>query len=230
MRWRGLSLVLLLGSVAAASDPEAPAHYRVRIETTKGAFVLEANRALAPRGADRFYRLVKDGYYDDSRFFRVVAGRFAQFGIAGKPAMSQAWRDEHIARDPERASNERGAFGFAMVTPHARTTQIFICTSDGMKKQDGQGFAIFGHVVEGMDVVDRLYSEYGETAGGGMRAGHQAKLFEEGNAYLDREFPELDHLIRARILGPVASLPPLLDILDSKRQGRAIISNLQHHP
>jgi cyclophilin family peptidyl-prolyl cis-trans isomerase len=198
MLWRGVLLaVLLCGLVAAQTDPEAPAHYRVRVETTKGAFVLEATRALAPHGADRFYQLVKSGYYDDSRFFRVVPGRIAQFGIAGNPAVSRVWRDQHISSDPEKASNERGAFGFAMITPDARTTQIFICTNDSMKKQDGQGFAIFGHVVEGMDVVDKLYSGYGEKSGGGMRAGRQEKLFEEGNAYLDREFPALDRLIRA---------------------------------
>jgi cyclophilin family peptidyl-prolyl cis-trans isomerase len=200
MIWRSVLLtVFLCGSVSAANslDPEAPASYRVRVETTKGTFVLEATRALAPHGADRFYRLVKSGYYDDSRFFRVVPGRFAQFGIAANPAVSRVWRDEHISPDPEKASNERGAFGFAMVTPDARTTQIFICTNDSMKKQDGQGFAIFGHVVEGMDVVDKLYSGYGEKSGGGVRAGHQDKLFDEGNAYLDREFPQLDHLIRA---------------------------------
>jgi homoserine O-acetyltransferase len=177
----------------------APSKFRVRIETTKGAFVLEASRDLAPHGADRFYSLVQSGYYDNSRFFRVVSGRFAQFGIAGNPALSQVWTDR-IPPDPEKLSSERGAFGFAMVTPDARTTQIFICTNDSMKSQDGQGFALFGHVVEGMDVVDKLYSGYGEKSGGGMRAGHQQKLFEEGNAYLDREFPNLDHLIRANIL------------------------------
>jgi cyclophilin family peptidyl-prolyl cis-trans isomerase len=203
MVWRSLLLaVLLCRSSAAASDPESPVHYRVRVETTKGVFVMEADRALAPHGADRFYQLVKEGYYDDSRFFRVIAGRFAQFGIAGNPKLSSAWRDEHIAADPEKASNERGAFGFAMVTPDARTTQIFICTNDSMKRQDGQGFALFGHVVEGMDVVDKLYSGYGEKAGGGMRAGHQARVLEEGNAYLDREFPLLDHFIRATVIEP----------------------------
>jgi len=200
MIWRSLLLAVFVCGAVGANDPEAPAQYRVRVETTKGAFVLKATRALAPHGADRFYRLVKQGYDDDSRFFRVIAGRFAQFGIAGKPEVSRVWRNEHISPDPEKASNERGALGFAMVTPDGRTTQIYICTNDSMKKQDGQGFAIFGHVVEGMDVVDRLYSGYGEKSGGGMRAGHQARLFEDGNAYLDREFPQLDHLIRASVI------------------------------
>jgi cyclophilin family peptidyl-prolyl cis-trans isomerase len=182
---------------AAEPDVTAPSQYRVRVDTTRGSFVMEAERALAPHGADRFYQLVMAGYYDDSRFFRVIKDRFAQFGIAGNPGMSRSWKNATIAADPEKASNERGSFGFAMVTPDARTTQIFICTSDSMKAQDGQGFAIFGHIVAGMEVVDALYAGYGETSGGGVRANRQDKLFDEGNAYLDREFPRLDRLIRA---------------------------------
>ena len=178
----------------------APENYRVQVDTTKGSFFLEITRSLAPLGADRFYHLVESGFYDDSRFFRVVPGRFVQFGIAGNPAIAQIWRKAEFPDDKERASNARGWFGFAMTGPGARTTQIYICTNDSMKRQDGDGFALFGHVVEGMDVVDALYSNYGERSGGGMRAGHQDKLFEEGNAYLDREFPSLDHLIRAQII------------------------------
>jgi len=177
----------------------APDKYRVRVETTKGPFTLEVTRALAPLGADRFYHLVESGFYDNSRFFRAVPGRFVQFGIAGDPAIAQIWRKAQFPDDKESASNARGWFGFAMTGPGARTTQIYIVTSDSMKAQDGQGFALFGRVVEGMDVVDSLYTGYGEHSGGGMRAGHQDKLFEEGNAYLDREYPNLDKLIRAEI-------------------------------
>jgi homoserine O-acetyltransferase len=191
---------------AALRDPAhplwnrpAPGKNRVRIETTQGSFVLEAERALAPHGADRFYHLVETGFYDDSRFFRVIRGRFAQFGVPGNPALAAIWRDVKIPFDPERASNVRGSFAFAMVTPDARTSQIYIATGD-MTQQDGTGFAPFGKVVEGMDVIEKLYSEYGERSGGSMRAGRQARLFEEGNAYLDREFPRLDRLIRARIV------------------------------
>jgi len=211
---RGASIAFLLAS-AFAQQPAplrnpnhplwrqpSPDGYRVRIETTKGPFVLEVARSLAPRGADRFYHLVESGFYDDSRFFRVVSGRFAQFGIAGDPAIAQLWRHAEIPDDKESASNARGWLAFAMTGPGARTTQIYICTNDSMKLQDGQGFAPFGRVVEGMDVVDALYSGYGERSGGGMRAGHQDKLFEEGNAYLDRQFPLLDRLIRARIVSP----------------------------
>lgn len=202
-----LAFIALAQRPASLRDPSdsawlapAPETYRVRIETSKGPFVLEATRSLAPRGADRFYHLVQSGFYNDSRFFRVIAGRFVQFGIAGDPAIAQVWRHASFPDDKESASNARGWFAFAMTGPGARTTQIYICTSDSMKKQDGDGFAPFGRVVEGMDVVDALYSGYGEHSGGGMRAGHQDKLFEEGNAFLDREFPMLDRLVRAEIV------------------------------
>jgi homoserine O-acetyltransferase len=184
------------------SDPlwkkEAPSKYRVRIQSTKGDIVLEVDRALAPKGADRFYHLVETGFYDNSRFYRVIAGRFAQFGIAGYPKVAQIWRNQSITDDPVKASNVRGTFAYAMTGPDARTTQIYINTGD-QTNQDATGFAPFGKVVEGMDVVDRLYAGYAERSGGGMRAGKQGKLFEEGNAYLDREFPELDRLQRATL-------------------------------
>jgi len=177
----------------------APDVYRVRIETTKGNITLEVTRALAPRGADRFYHLVEVGFYNDSRFYRVITGRFAQFGIAGDPGVAKIWQNERFPDDPVKASNIRGTFAYAMTGPDARTTQIYINTGD-QSRQDAMGFAPFGKVVEGMDVVDNLYAGYAEQSGGGMRAGHQGKLFEEGNAYLDREFPLLDKLVRAEIL------------------------------
>lgn len=175
--------------------------YRVKIETTKGHVVLEVDRSLAPRGADRFYHLVQVGFFDNSRFYRVITGRFVQFGIAGDPAIAKIWQNERFADDPVKASNVRGTFAYAMTGPDARTTQIYINTGDQIR-QDAMGFAPFGKVVEGMNVVDSLYAGYGETSGGGMRAGHQGKLFEEGNAYLDREFPLLDRLTRAEIVEP----------------------------
>jgi cyclophilin family peptidyl-prolyl cis-trans isomerase len=203
-----LSLFAAYSQNPALRDPKnalwskrSPEVYRVRIDTGKGSFVLEIARALAPRGADRFYHLVEAGFYDDSRFFRVIAGRFAQFGIPGNPAIAGVWRDQSFPDDPVRASNTRGTFAYAMTGPDARTTQIYINTSDQLQ-QDAQGFAPFGKVVEGMDVVDKLYSGYAERSGSGMRAGRQGQLFEEGNAYLDREFPMLDKLIRARIIRP----------------------------
>ena len=177
----------------------APSMYRVRIETTKGIILLDVTRALAPRGADRFYHLVQVGFYDNSRFFRVISGRFAQFGIAGDRAIAKIWQNERFPDDPVKDSNVRGTFAFAMTGPDARTTQIYINTGD-QSRLDAMGFAPFGKVVEGMSVIDKLYAGYGETSGGGMRAGHQGKLFEEGNAYLDREFPLLDRLVRAEII------------------------------
>lgn len=198
--------LLAIGQAQPLRDPQAPSWttpapgvYRVRVETTKGNFVLEVTRSLAPRGADRFYHLVQAGFYDNSRFYRVIAGRFAQFGIAGDPEVAQIWRNRSFPDDPGRTSNTRGTFAFAMTGPDARTTQIYINTSDQLR-QDEQGFAPFGKVVEGMEVVDRLYSGYGEQSGGGMRAGKQGRLFEEGNAYLDREFPQLDKLLKARVV------------------------------
>jgi cyclophilin family peptidyl-prolyl cis-trans isomerase len=209
-----VSIVVLLRLVAAHGQPPAlrdpsnalwtepaPDVYRVRIDTSKGSVVLEVRRPLAPRGADRFYHLAETGFYDNSRFFRVIAGRFAQFGIPGDPAISAIWRTQSFPDDPVRASNTRGTFAYAMTGPDARTTQIYINTSDQLQ-QDAQGFAPFGKVIEGMDVVDKLYSGYGERSGSGMRASKQGRLFEEGNGYLDREFPLLDKLIRARITQP----------------------------
>ena len=204
-----LGCLAMLASFAQAQpleDPKSPRWrepgpetYRVRIDTTKGSFTLEAMRRLAPLGSDRFYHLVEAGFYDDSRFFRVIAGRFAQFGIAGKAATAARWRNESFPDDPVRAGNVRGTFAFAMTGPDARTTQIYINTGD-QSRLDSQGFAPFGKVVEGMDVVDALYSGYGEQSGGGMRGGKQGKLFEEGNGYLDREYPLLDKLTVARVV------------------------------
>jgi len=202
-------------SAAALRNPRhpiwsrpAPESYRVEIDTTRGKILLEVTRSLAPRGADRFYHLVETGFYDDSRFYRVIRGRFVQFGIAGRADVAAIWRNERIADDPVRASNVRGTFAYAMTGQDARTTQIYINTGD-QTRQDADGFAPFGKVIQGMDVVDRLYSEYGETSGGGMRAGRQGKLFEEGNAYLDREFPLLDKLLKANlVIGPAGNRRP----------------------
>lgn len=186
---------------AAALAFVAAAHAQaVRFETSQGDFTLEVHRDWAPQGADRFLELVREKYFDNSRLFRAVAGRWIQFGIAGDPAVSQKWREKTIPDDPVRQSNRRGYVAFAFTTPGTRSTQIYINLADNTN-QDAQGFAPFARVVTGMDVVDKFYTGYGETSGGGMRAGHQQELFEAGNAYLDREFPRLDKIIRAAILG-----------------------------
>ena len=176
----------------------SPAEYRVSVETTKGTFVVAVTRALAPRGADRFYRLVRAGYFDDSRFFRVVPGFIAQFGIPGDPAITRVWKDRRMPDDSARASNVRGMIAYAMTGPNTRTTQLFISLVDN-SRIDAQGFAPIGRVVSGMEVVDQLYGGYGETAGGGMRAGRQERMMNEGNHHLDRDFPKLDRILRARV-------------------------------
>src|SRR5437867_10752353 len=178
----------------------APAQFRVRLDTTKGPIVIEVHRDWAPNGADRFYDLITSGYYDDNRFFRVVAGRWAQFGINGDPQVAKAWRDRSIPDDPRRQSNVRGTVAFAFAVPHGRTTQVYIALTDLSATQDEQGFVPFGRVVSGMEVADALNSEYGEDSGSGIRAGKQQPLFDGGNAYLDREFPRLDRIVRARVI------------------------------
>lgn len=176
----------------------APATFTVTLETTQGTFDVAIERALSPKGVDRFYRLVQAGYFDDSRFFRVVPGFIAQFGIPGDPAISRVWKDRSIEDDSVRASNVRGAITYAMTGPNTRTTQLFISLVDNTRL-DTTGFSPLGKVVSGMDVVDRLYGGYGEGAGGGMRAGNQGRMMNEGNAHLDRDFPKLDRLIRAAV-------------------------------
>ena len=175
----------------------------MRLETTKGAIVIELHRDWAPNGVDRFRELVANRYYDDTRFFRVVAERWAQFGINGDPVVAAEWREKTIPDDPRMQSNVRGTVAFAFAVPNGRSTQVYIALTDLSATQDVQGFAPIGRVVEGMDVAAALNSEYGETSGGGIRAGRQQPLFDPssgGNAYLDREFPRLDRIIRATIL------------------------------
>src|SRR5205085_540678 len=147
-----------------------------------GDILIEVRRDLSPHGADRFYNLVRAGFFDDSRFFRVRAGFIAQFGIPGDPAIAAVWRDQTIPDDPVRESNTRGTISYAMTGPNARTTQLFINLGDN-SRLDKDGFAPIGKVIEGMNVVDQLYSGYGEEAGGGMRGGKQGKIFEGGNTH-----------------------------------------------
>lgn len=191
---------LLLDPDAPEMNRRAPDRFHVRLDTTKGAILLEVRRDWAPRGADRFYNLARAGYYDDTRFFRVVAGRWAQFGINGDPRVSTLWRTRTIPDDPPRESNVRGTVAFAFAQPNGRTTQVFINLADNSATHDREPFVPFGRVVEGMEVADALYAGYGEAAGSGIRSGRQGPLFEEGNAYLDREFPHLDRLVRAEVV------------------------------
>ncbi|HWO00039.1 MAG TPA: peptidylprolyl isomerase [Blastocatellia bacterium] len=192
---------ILLNPKDGSWSQRAPEVFNVRVETTRGRFAIEAHRAWAPHGVDRFYNLVRAGFFDDSRFFRVRAGFIAQFGIPGDPAIATAWKDAAIPDDPVRQSNTRGFIAYAMTGPNTRTTQLYINLTDN-SRLDADGFAPIGKVIEGMDVVDQLYAGYGEDAGGGMRRGRQGRIFESGNAYLDREFPRLDRLVRAIIVKP----------------------------
>jgi peptidyl-prolyl cis-trans isomerase A (cyclophilin A) len=186
-----------------AFKERAPERFRVRFETTKGPFVVEVTRAWAPKGADRFYNLAKARYFDDVTFFRVISGFMVQFGIHGKPEVAAAWRDAQIQDDPVKESNKRGTITFATAGPNTRTTQIFINFKDN-GGLDGQGFAPFGQVVEGMSVVDQLYAGYGEGAPGG-RGPNQGRAQMEGNAYFRRDYPKLDHIKTARIEGKASS-------------------------
>jgi peptidyl-prolyl cis-trans isomerase A (cyclophilin A) len=181
----------------AALRETAPATYKVRFETSKGAFVVDVNRAWAPNGADRFYNLVKNGFYDGVRFFRVLDGFMAQFGINGDPKISAQWREARIQDDPVRQSNRRGFITYAMAGPNTRTSQVFINFGDN-SALDRQGFAPFGQVSSGMNVVDALHSGYGEGAPRGQGP-DQGRVQTEGNAYLAKNFPRLDFVKKATI-------------------------------
>ncbi len=190
---------VLLNPAAPPWSESAPEVFRARFETSKGDFVLEVHRAWAPRGADRFYNLVRNVFYDDTRFFRVVEGFIVQFGLSGDPEITAAWMDKTILDDPVRQSNQRGFIAYAMTGPDTRWTQVYINLDDNSRLDEG-GFAPFAEVVEGMDVVDQLYSGYGEDAGGGMRGGKQGRIINEGNVHLDRDYPLLDRIIRATVI------------------------------
>jgi peptidyl-prolyl cis-trans isomerase A (cyclophilin A) len=177
----------------------APDTFKVRFATTKGDFVIEVTRAFAPHGADRFYNLVKLGYYDGARFYRAVDGFMVQFGINGDPSVNGAWYNAYIPDDPVTKSNTRGFVTFAMAGPGTRASQVFINFVDKNSRLDAMGFAPFGQVVEGMKVVDSLYKGYGEMAPKG-KGPNAAQAQREGEAYLSREFPELDRIKEAKLL------------------------------
>jgi peptidyl-prolyl cis-trans isomerase A (cyclophilin A) len=176
---------------------KAPDTYKANFDTSKGAFVVEVHREWAPNGADRFYNLVKNGFYDEIRFFRVLDNFMAQFGINGDPGIQSVWRGASLRDDPVKQSNKRGFITFATAGPNTRTTQVFINYKDN-SSLDSQGFAPFGQVTSGMDVVDKLYKDYGEGAPRG-RGPEQGRLQQEGNAYLTKEFPKLDYVKTATI-------------------------------
>jgi homoserine O-acetyltransferase/O-succinyltransferase len=196
---------LLLDPANAEWTRAAPAVSRLRFETTKGAFVLELHRAWGPIGADRLYNLARLGYYDDTRFHRVNKGYIAQFGLHGDPRVNAAWKDRYLVDDPPRSLNTRGAFAFSYKGPghpNTRNTQIYINLADNTRN-DAEPFTVLGQVVEGMAVLDSLYSGYGENSGSGVRQGRQGPLETGGNAFVDREYPLLDRILRVTV-APVA--------------------------
>jgi homoserine O-acetyltransferase len=173
----------------------------IRFETTKGIFVLELVRAWGPIGADRFYNLARLGYYDDTRFHRVNPRYIAQFGLHGNPKVNAAWKDQYIADDPPRSDNARGTFAFSYKgpgKPNTRSTQIYINLADN-SRNNAEAFTVLGRVTEGMATLDSLYAGYGENSGSGVRQGRQGPLETGGNAYMDREFPLLDRILRVTV-------------------------------
>ena len=170
----------------------APPAYSARFDTSAGAFVVQVHRDWAPKGADRFYNLVKNGYFDGTRFFRVLPNFMVQFGINGDPTIQSAWRDAHIPDDPVKESNKRGYITFATAGAGSRTTQVFINFGNNARL-DADGFAPFGEITSGMDVVDKINAEYREQP-------DQGKIQTQGNAYLARTFPRLDYITKATIL------------------------------
>ncbi len=183
---------------------QAPAVFNARFTTSKGDFVVEVTRAWSPRGADRFYNLVKYHFFDGGAFFRVLPGFVVQFGISARPEVSRVWEDAKITDDPVTQSNTRGMLTFATAGPNTRTTQIFINLGDNTNL-NGMGFSPFGKVTSGMEVIDKLYGEYGEGAPGG-NGPDQGRIQQEGKAYLQKSFPLLDTIKTAVVVLPTPAV------------------------
>ncbi len=177
---------------ASPSDIESPATYQARLETSKGPIVIDVNRSWAPHGADRFYMLTKRGFYDQARFFRVMPGFIIQFGMHAVPEENAKWANAEIQDDPVVQHNVKGTVSFAARGPNTRTSQIFINLGDNTNSLDPQGFAVFGHVSQGMDLVEQLYAGYGEMP-------EQQMITARGNAYLMDGFPKLDYIQKATV-------------------------------
>ena len=180
----------------------APETFRVRFETTKGEFIVKVNRFWAPNGADRFYNLVKYGYYNGVYFYRVMAGFMAQFGMHGEPQVQVRWERAKIDDDPVVVSNTRGTLTYAKTNQrNSRTTQLFINYRDN-SRLDADGFAPVGRVIEGMEVVDQLHAGYGDIANRGGNGPDTRNMNFEGNKYLEENFPDMDHIVSATLVEP----------------------------
>ena len=203
MRHRKVTVVALLALALAACRKPAPKVvvpevFRVKFETSQGDFVVEVTRAWAPHGADRFHELVRMRYFDDGRFFRVLKGFIAQFGVHRDFRVHDVWRTLFIVDDPPKQKNLRGTLAFAKSGPNTRATEIFINLGDNAIL-DEQGFVPFGRIVEGMEVADKLYSGYGELRPEGKEI-DAGRVEEEANEYLVPRFPRLDYIKRATML------------------------------
>lgn len=183
----------------AALKARAPENFKVAMTTTKGDVVIEVHRSWAPLGADRFYNLVKAGFFNDAAFFRVLPGFVVQFGLNGNPAVNKAWADTKFRDDPVKESNKKGTVTFATAGPNTRTTQLFINLGEN-QRLDSMGFSPFGTVIEGMDVVEKIYSGYGESP-------DQEKITNQGKAYLSKNFPQMDSIKTAKVL-PITAAEP----------------------
>jgi peptidyl-prolyl cis-trans isomerase A (cyclophilin A) len=184
-------LVSLVFLPACSHAPQAPATYRVTFDTSKGPFAIEVHRDWSPKGADRFYDLIQQHFYDENRFFRVVPNFVIQWGIHGDPQLQLKWRDKNITDDPVKETNRRGTIAYATSGPNTRTTQLFINLKDN-PQLDKRGFSPFGEVVSGMNVVNDIYPGYGQTP-------DQDQIQLNGNEYLQKQFPQLDYIKTARI-------------------------------
>jgi peptidyl-prolyl cis-trans isomerase A (cyclophilin A) len=181
----------------ASLTAKAPADFKARFTTSAGDFVVEVHRDWAPLGADRFYNLVRRGFFTNASFFRVVPGFVVQFGLNANPAINKVWQHADIQDDPVKQSNKRGTLVFATAGPNTRTTQLFINFGDN-SRLDGMGFAPFGEVIEGMEVVDKIYSGYGEQP-------RQDLITDQGDSYISGNFPKIDKIKFARIVPPASA-------------------------
>lgn len=193
----------------ATLKARAPETFKTSFNTTKGDFVIEVHRDWSPLGADRFYNLVKNGFFTDVSFYRVLQGSLVQFGAAPDPKVAAAWSTAPIQDDPVKQTNTRGRVSFAMGGPNTRTTQLFINLKNN-SPYDGMGFAPIGEVVEGIEVVDSFYAGYGDMAEQGGQGPSQQQVALEGKAYLDKNFPNLDRIVSATVTfeAPPAAAAP----------------------
>jgi peptidyl-prolyl cis-trans isomerase A (cyclophilin A) len=186
----------------AALVAKSPEEYEVKFATTKGDFVVKVTRAWSPRGADRFYNVVKNGFYENATLFRVVPGFVVQFGLSAHPQVNAAWMNARIKDDPVKASNKRGFITFATGGPNTRTTQVFINLGNNARL-DSMGFSPFGEVTEGLDVVEQFYNGYTEAP-----TSKQAEISNGGNAWLEKNFPKLDKILKATVISPAPAAAP----------------------